>query len=66
MVQKVAYKEHEADLIQNEMLKKLFNLENEMPYTTFYVWIQAMKAIAEVSDLSEKLANRIRMTLELK
>jgi predicted phosphate transport protein (TIGR00153 family) len=66
MVQHVAYKEHEADLAQKEMLKILFSLENEMTYATFYIWIQALKAVADVSNLSEKLANRIRMTLELK
>lgn len=66
MVQHVAYKEHEADLVQNELLKILFSLENEMSYATFFLWMRAMKAIAEISNLSEKLANRIRMTLELK
>lgn len=66
MVQLVAYKEHEADLVQNALLKTLFSLEEQMSYGTFYLWIQATKAIAEISNLSEKLANRIRMTLELK
>jgi predicted phosphate transport protein (TIGR00153 family) len=66
MVQLVAYKEHEADLVQNALLKTLFGLEDQMSYGTFYLWIQATKAIAEISNLSEKLANRIRMTLELK
>ncbi len=66
MVQLVAYKEHEADLVQNTLLKTLFGLEDQMSYGTFYLWIQATKAIAEISNLSEKLANRIRMTLELK
>lgn len=65
MVQCVAYKEHEADVIQNQMLKKLFTLEGELSYATFYVWIHALKALGEISNLSERLANRIRMTLEL-
>ncbi len=66
MVQHVSYKEHEADLIQKQLLKILFSLENEMTYATFYIWVRGMKSLAEISDLSEKLANRIRMTLELK
>lgn len=66
MVQHVAYKEHEADVAQNQLLKVLFSLESEMTYATFYIWIHAMKSVADVSNLSEKLANRIRMTLELK
>ena len=66
MVQHVAYKEHEADLIEQKLLKILFSLENEMSYATFYIWVKAISSLAEISDLSEKLANRIRMTLELK
>lgn len=66
MVQHVAYKEHEADLIQKKLLKILFSLEDEMSYATFYIWVRAIQSLAEISDLSEKLANRIRMTLELK
>lgn len=66
MVNEVAYKEHEADLIQRKLLKKLFSSETSMSYTTFYQWQKIFESMASISNLAEKLANRVRMTLELK
>ncbi len=66
MVDKVAYKEHEGDLLQRKLLKKLIALENEMSYTSYDLWLKIFAAIAMISNLSEKLANRVRMTLDIK
>lgn len=66
MVDDVAFKEHEADLMQRHLLKGLFQAESKMSYGTFFLWQQIFKATADISNLSENLANRIRMTLELK
>lgn len=66
MVNEVAAKEHETDVVQRKLLKKLLHLENEMSYTTFYLWQKIFEELASISNLSEKLAYRIRTTLELK
>lgn len=66
MVDDVAFKEHEVDLIQRKLLKNLFRSENEMPYTSFDLWQRIFESIAAISNLSENLAYRVRMTLELK
>ena len=66
LVEEVSFKEHEVDIIQRKLLKKLFEADNEMSYTTFYVWQKICIAIASISNLSETLAYRIRVTLELK
>ena len=66
MVHEVAAMEHETDLIQRKLLKKLLHSENEMSYTTFYLWQRIFEELASISNLSENLAYRIRMTLELK
>lgn len=66
MVDQVAKKEHEVDLIQRKLLKTLIQAENEMSYTTFHLWMRIFETLASISNLSEKLANRIRMTLEHK
>lgn len=63
MIDQVAFKEHEADLIQRKLLKELFNAENQLPYSIFYLWQKIFESVGEISNLSEKLANRIRMTL---
>ncbi len=66
MVDEVAYLEHEVDMIQRQLLKNLFGAENQLNYMTFYQWQRLFESIASISNLSENLAYRIRMTLELK
>lgn len=66
MVHEVAVLEHESDLIQRKLLKALFQAEDEITYTSFYLLQHIFEALASISNLSENLALRIRMTLELK
>jgi predicted phosphate transport protein (TIGR00153 family) len=66
MVEDVSFKEHEVDLIQRKLLKKLFQSEDQMSYTTFHLWQKIGVAMAAISNLSEILAFRIRLTLESK
>lgn len=66
MVELVAFKEHETDLLQRKILKSIFTSEQELPHTCFYLWQNIIKEVGNISNLSEKLANRIRMTLEIK
>lgn len=66
MVDEVAYREHEVDLIQRQLLKNLFKAEDQLTYVTFHQWQRLFESIASISNFSENLAYRIRMTLELK
>lgn len=66
MVDEVAYREHEVDIIQRQLLKSLFKAEDQLTYITFHQWQRLFESIASISNLSENLAYRIRMTLELK
>lgn len=66
MVDEVAFREHEVDLLQRQLLKSLFKAEDQLNYITFHQWQRLFESVASISNLSENLANRIRMTLELK
>lgn len=66
MVEEVAYMEHEADILQRNLLKKLYNMDDTIPYTSFTLWINILQAIASLGNNSEKLANRVRMLLDIK
>ena len=66
MVEKVALAEHEVDLLQRKLLKGLFAAEEGMSFSTFLLWQKIFGAVADISNLSEKLSYRIRATLELK
>lgn len=66
LVDDVALKEHEADVIQRQLLKELYAHEDELTFGSFHLWTRVFREVAQLSNLSEKLANRVRMTLELK
>ena len=66
MVVDVALKEHEVDILQRELLKILFAHDEQIGMGTFYLWCQVIRQVSELSNLSERLANRVRTTLELK
>lgn len=66
MVEDVAFKEHEADLLQRKLLKKVFENDLGMGFPSFYLWQKIFESLASISNLSENLGNRIRMNLDLK
>lgn len=66
MIDDVAFCEHEVDLLQRNLIKKLIGAEDQMTFVTYDLWQRIFGAVASISDLSEKLAFRVRMTLDLK
>lgn len=66
LAEKVGVKEHEADIIQKRLLKVFFNTDQDLSHSSFHLWQRIFESVSSISNLSEKLANRIRMTLELK
>lgn len=66
MVEQTAFKEHEADRMQRYLLKQLFMQGDQLSVPSFYLWVRLIEEMGGLSQLSEKLANRIRMILELK
>lgn len=66
MVEETAFREHEGDLLQRQLFKELIQLEDAIHFTDFYLWTRIFESISAISNLSEKLANRMRMTLDLK
>lgn len=65
-IDQIAYTEHQVDLIQRELLRILFESENELSYALFYLWHRIIQEIGELSNLSEKLGNRVLMTIDQK
>ena len=66
MVEVVAQAEHEADIMQRDLMKQVLEHENELSTGDFFVWMRLIHEVAGISNLSEKLANRVRMLLTLK
>ena len=66
MVDAVAQAEHEADIMQRDLMKQVLEHEKELSTGDFFVWMRLIHEVAGISNLSEKLANRVRMLLTLK
>lgn len=65
MVEDLALQEHVVDLLQYDLLKGVYKLSDEVHYATFHLWMTFIKEIGSLSNLAEKLGNRIRMILEM-
>ncbi len=66
MVEQTAHKEYEADKMSQVFMKKLFTQGDSLNVPVFYLWMRLIEEVRAISHLAERLANRIRMVLELK
>ncbi len=66
MIEETARKEHKVQGKKLQILKKLFNEGTSLSTPAFYHWLHLVENIGNIAQTSEKLANRIRMVLELK
>ena len=64
LVDKVAHKEYETDVVQRELLRSLLAHEQTISYGDFFLWTSIIRQIARLSDRCEELATSVRMTLE--
>jgi predicted phosphate transport protein (TIGR00153 family) len=65
MVEQIAFYEYETVQIKNRLLKTLYATGERIPYPVFHLGLTLIEKISNLSHLSEKLGNRIRMLLEL-
>lgn len=65
MIEQLAFREHELDILGYNLLKKLYTFTDKFSYSTFYLWNTILKEVGELSNIAERLGNRIRMVLEL-
>lgn len=66
MVEQTAHKEAATKHMQMTLTKELFHHADMMNAPTFHLWLRLIEEVGSLSHLSERLANRIRMVLELK
>lgn len=66
IVEKTSKIEYQADRMKHELMKEFFKTAENVKTPVFYLYIRLVEEINHISHISEKLANRIRMILELK
>ncbi len=65
MVDHIAFCEYETDLMQNQLIRNLYQNGDGMPYPVFHLFFMLIQEIGSLAFLSENLGNRVRMLLEL-
>lgn len=65
-IQQVSDMEGQADDLQHLLLKELFAVEQRMSPGQFFLWTKIFKQVSDIGDRSNRLANRLRTTLQLK
>lgn len=58
--------EHEADKAQDQLGKKLFEMENEFCAAGIIMWIKLIEKVGALSDCSERMMSHIRLMLATK
>lgn len=66
MVEQIAFFEYEVDLLGHLLIKTLYNKGDSLSPSLFHLHYTLIQEIGELAHLSERLANRIRMLLDLR
>ncbi|MDN3507842.1 MAG: TIGR00153 family protein [Simkaniaceae bacterium] len=66
MVEKTSHLKYEADKFRHQFQREFYADGDSYSPPIFHLWIQLIDHIGHLSTISERLANRIRMILELK
>jgi len=65
IVNEVASREHEADLLQRQLLRSIFNMSDMIDAPTLFLWMKIIQELSAVADEAARLAHRVRMLLEV-
>lgn len=61
-----AFAEHQADVVQMNLLKKLYAHDVDFSTGEFHLWMRFTRTLGKLSNVSENLADRVLRTLSLK
>lgn len=66
IIDEISLMEHKADIEGRQLARKLFSLEKDMNPIDVFLFFKIFNKVADLSNFSEKVANRIRVWLLLK
>ena len=61
-----SFAEHQADLVQMQLLKKIYAHDKDFSVGEFHLWMRVTRVLSRLSNLAENHANRVLKTLSLK
>lgn len=61
MIDELNRLEHEADIVQDDLARKLFTLEDEIKPGSLFIWNKILNKVGDVANTAEKMGNRLRL-----
>lgn len=63
MISALSEMEHEADILQHDLLQKLLTLEQELGALNIVLWMRIFQCVGDIANGAEKVGNRLRLFL---
>lgn len=63
MIDELNRLEHEADVVQDDLARKLFALEEDISPGSLFIWNKILNKVGDIANTSEKMGNRLRLFL---
>lgn len=61
-----AFAEHQADLVQLQLLKKIYAHDTDFSTGEFHLWMRVTRVLSHLANVAENHSNRVLKTLSLK
>jgi len=61
MIDELGRLEHEADLVQDDLARKLFSIEDSIKPGSLLVWNKIFNKVGDMANHAEKVGNRLRL-----
>jgi hypothetical protein len=61
MIEELNRLEHEADVVQDDLARRLFSLEDDIKPGSLFIWNKILNKVGDMANTSEKMGNRLRL-----
>lgn len=61
MIDELNRLEHEADIVQDDLARRLFSLEDEIKPGSLFIWNKILNKVGDIANTAEKMGNRLRL-----
>lgn len=61
MIDELGRLEHEADIVQDDLARKLFAMEDDIKPGSLFIWNKIFNKVGDMANHAEKMGNRLRL-----
>lgn len=63
MIDELGRLEHEADIVQDDLARRLFAIEEDIKPGSLFIWNKIFNKVGDMANHAEKMGNRLRLFL---